>query len=66
MSAPDWARKLADEAIRERDCVPSVLFPSTPRDEDGTPDDLLYWLRAAERFLEAVQVGWISKQDWIR
>ena len=62
--APRWARKLAAEAVRERDGVPSVLFPPTPRVEDGSRDDLLYWLRAAERFLEAVAVGWISKQEW--
>jgi hypothetical protein len=66
MSAPGWARKLAEEAIRERDCEPSVLFPPTPREEDGSRDDLVYWLRAAERFLEAVQVGRISKQEWLR
>ena len=66
MSAPGWARKLAEEAIRERDCEPSVLFPPTPRGEDGSLDDLVYWLRAAERFLEAVQVGRISKQEWLR
>jgi hypothetical protein len=66
MSAPGWARKLAEEAIRERDCEPSVLFPPTPREEDGSLDDLVYWLRAAERFLEAVQVGRISKQEWLR
>ena len=66
MPAPDWARKLAEEAIRERDCEPIVLFPPTPREEDGSRDDLVYWLRAAERFLEAVQVGRISKQEWTR
>ena len=65
MAAPDWAMKLALEAIRERDCEPSVLFPPTPREEDGSRDDLLYWLRAAERFLEAASVGWISKADWL-
>ena len=65
MPAPNWARKLAAEAIRERDCEPSVLFPPTPRGEDGSLDDLLYWLRGAERFLEAVKVGWIGKQDWL-
>jgi hypothetical protein len=65
MPAPDWARKLAAEAIRERDCEPSVVFPPTPRGEDGSLDDLLYWLRGAERFLECVKVGWIGKQDWL-
>ena len=65
MPAPNWARKLAAEAIRERDCEPSVLFPPTPRGEDGSLDDLLYWLRGAERFLEVVKTGWISKQDWL-
>ena len=58
--------KLALEAIRERDCEPSVVFPPTPREEDGGRDDLLYWLRAAERFLGAASVGWISKADWLR
>jgi hypothetical protein len=58
--------KLALEAIRERDCEPSVVFPPTPREEDGSRDDLLYWLRATERFLEAAKVGWIGKQDWLR
>ena len=57
MPAPDWARKLADEAIRERDCEPIMLFPPTPREEDGSRDDLVYWLRAAERFLEACRSG---------
>jgi hypothetical protein len=65
MPAPRWARKLAADAVRERDCEPSVLFPPTPREEDGSRDDLLYWLRAAERFLEAVAVGWISKKEWL-
>jgi hypothetical protein len=55
MPAPRWARKLAVEAIRERDYEPHVLFPPTPREEDGSRDDLVYWLRAAERFLEAVR-----------
>jgi hypothetical protein len=66
MPAPHWARKLAAEAIRERDCEPSVLFPPTPREEDGSRDDLVYWLRAAERFLEAVKAGWIHKSEWTR
>jgi hypothetical protein len=65
MPAPRWARKLAAEAIRERDCAPSVVFCNTPREEDGSRDDLAYWLRAAERFLEAVKVGWISKKEWL-
>lgn len=65
MPAPRWARELAAEAIRERDCEPSVLFPPTPRGEDGSLDDLVYWLRGAERFLEAVETGWIDKQDWL-
>ena len=64
MPAPRLARKLAAEAIRERDIVPAVVFCDTPREEDGSRDDLLYWLRAVERFLEAVKVGWISKQEW--
>ena len=64
MPAPRWARKLATEAVRERDRVPSVVFPPTPREEDGSRDDLVYWLRAAERFLDAVAVGWISKKEW--
>ena len=64
MPAPRWARKLAAEAVRERDCAPSVVFCDTPREEDGSRDDLLYWLRAAERFLEAAAVGWISKKEW--
>ena len=66
MPAPGWAMKLALEAIRERDCEPSVVFPPTPREEDGSRDDLVYWLRAAERFLEAAKLGWIGKQDWLR
>jgi len=64
MPAPRWARKLAAEAVRERERMPSVVFPPTPREEDGSRDDLLYWLRAAERFLGAVAVGWISKKEW--
>jgi hypothetical protein len=62
--APHWARDLADEAIRERDSVPSVLWPSTPREEDGSRDDLVYWLRAAERFCAAVEAGWIDRKTW--
>ena len=65
MPAPRWARKLAAEAVKERDCVPSVVFCDTPREEDGSRDDLVYWLRAAERFLEAVTNGWICKKEWI-
>jgi hypothetical protein len=65
MPAPRWAKKLAAEAIRERDCVPCALYPPTPREEDGSRDDLVCWLRAAERFLEAVKVGWISKKEWL-
>ena len=65
MPAPGWARELAAEAIRERDAEPSVLFPPTPREEDGSRDDLAYWLRAAERFLEAAAAGWISKKEWL-
>jgi hypothetical protein len=61
---PLWAQGLADEAIRERDCVPSTLYPSTPREEDGSLDDLLFWLLAVERFLFATSVGWIRKEDW--
>jgi hypothetical protein len=61
---PDWARALAAEAVRERDCVPSVVFPPTPREEDGSRDDLLYWLRAAERFCEAVGKGWVERKEW--
>ena len=66
MQAPTSARKLASEAIRERDCEPSVLFPPTPRGEDGSLDDLLYWLRGAERFLEVVKTGRVGKKDWLR
>jgi hypothetical protein len=33
---------------------------------DGSRDDLVYWLRAAERFLEAVMNGWVHKRDWGR
>ena len=66
VQAPDWARKLALESIRERDCEPSVLFPPTPREEDGSRDDLVYWLRAAERFLEVVKTGRVGKKDWLR
>ena len=66
MRAPHWAMKLATEAIRERDCEPSVVFAPTPREEDGSRDDLLYWLRAAERFLEVVKVGRVGKKDWLR
>ncbi len=65
MRAPHWAMKLATEAIRERDCEPSVVFAPTPREEDGSRDDLLYWLRAAERFLETATNGWIDKQTWL-
>jgi hypothetical protein len=64
MPAPDWARALAEEAIRERDCEPSALYPPTPREEDASLDDLPYWLRAAERFIEAVTNGWVHKRDW--
>jgi hypothetical protein len=42
-----------------------VLFPPTPREEDGSLDDLVYWLRAVERFLEAATNGWINKKEWI-
>ena len=61
--APDWARALAADAIRERDCVPSAVFPPTPRDEEL--DDLVYWLRAAERFCEAVGKGWVNRKEWV-
>ena len=66
MPAPHWARKLAADAIRERDGVPAELFPPTPRVEDGSLDDLLYWLRAAERFLEVVKTGRVCKKIWLR
>ena len=66
LPAPRWARKLAAEAIRERDREPAELFPPTPRGEDGSLDDLLYWLRAAERFLEVVKTGRVCKKDWLR
>ena len=65
MPAPEWARALAAEATRERDCVPSVAFPPTPREEDGSRDDLAYWLRAAERFCDAVGKGWVNRKEWI-
>ena len=65
MPAPEWAVALAAEAIRERDCVPSVVFPPTPREEDGSRDDLAYWLRAAERFCDAVGKGWVDRKEWI-
>jgi hypothetical protein len=34
--------------------------------EDGSLDDLLYWLRAAERFLEVVKTGRVCKKVWLR
>jgi hypothetical protein len=64
MSAPDWARAMADERLREKDCVPSALYPPTPRDEDGSRDDLLYWHSAVERFCDATANGWVHKNDW--
>jgi hypothetical protein len=64
MPVPDWAGALADEAIRQRDGVPSALYPATPREEDGSRDELEYWLCAVELFLFAASVGWISKDDW--
>jgi hypothetical protein len=62
MPAPNWARALAAEAIRERDCLQSVVFPPTPRDEER--DDLVYWLRAAEWFCDAVGKGWVERKEW--
>jgi hypothetical protein len=64
MPAPEWARAVASESIRERDCEPCALYPPTPREEDSSLDDLLYWLRAAERFIQAVTNGWVHKRDW--
>ena len=63
MPAPELARAVAADAIRERDCVPSVVFPPTPRDEER--DDLVYWLRVAERFCDAVGKGWVDRKEWI-
>ena len=38
--------------------------PSTPRGEEE--EDLLYWMRAAERLIEAGEKGGVSKREWIR
>jgi hypothetical protein len=62
--APEWARALADEAIRERDGVPSVIFPPTPREDDGSRDDLVDWLRTVEWFCDVVANGWVPQRDW--
>ena len=38
--------------------------PSTPRDEERV--DLEYWMRAAERLIEAGEKGCVSRKEWIR
>jgi hypothetical protein len=65
MTAPTWATELAEETIRERDVLPCALWPPTPREEDGSRDDLLYWIRAVERFCGAVENGWVRNQDFV-
>jgi len=61
--APAWARELAEQAVRERDAEPET-FCSTPRGEEV--EDLRYWMRAAERLVEAGENGHIGKREWVR
>ena len=61
--APAWARELAEQAVRERDAEPET-FCSTPREEEV--EDLQYWMRAAERLVEAGENGHIGKREWVR
>lgn len=64
--APVWAKQLAEQAIRERDVVPVETWCDTPRGSDGGDEDLLYWMRAAERLVEAGGKGRVSKKEWNR
>ena len=41
-----------------------TAYPSTPRDEERV--DLEYWMRAAERLIEAGEKGCVSRKEWIR
>ena len=65
-TAPAWARKLAEQAVRDRDLEPAETWCSTPRSEEGEKDDLVAWMRTAELVVEAGEKGRVSKRQWIR
>ena len=64
--APTWAKRLADQAIRDRDVVPVETWPDTPRSEEGEKEELLEQMREAERVVHAAELGLIGKRRWIR
>ena len=63
--APAWARRLAEQAIRDRDVVPVETWPDTPRGSEGGNEDLAERTREAEWVVRAGEAGMVSKRDWV-
>jgi len=62
--APVWAKRLAEQAIRDRDVVPVETWPDTPRGEER--EELICWMRLVEQVVEAGEKGEVSKRRWVR